>query len=91
MRLHPDAFEDAKAYEKTAADHGSPFTWADGESLEEMMKPKRIAAIEADYEKRLERLNKKRRLNPLRAGMSESIDEVYGINESESGCLICHK
>lgn len=91
MRIHPDAFEDAKAYEKTAADHGSPFTWADGESLEEMTTPKRIAAIEADYEKRLERLNNKRRLNPLRAGMSENIDEVYGITESEGGCLICHK
>ena len=91
MRLHPDAFEDAKAYEKTAAEHGSPFTWADGESLDQLASPERVAAIEKDYAKRLERLQKKRRLNPLRAGLNESIDEVYGVDEAESGCLICHK
>ena len=28
---HPDAFEEAKAYEKDAVEHGSPFTWSQGE------------------------------------------------------------
>ena len=30
---HPDYFEEAKAYEKDAVEHGSPFTWSQGESL----------------------------------------------------------
>ena len=33
---HPEAFEEAKRYEKTAVSHGSPFTWSEGESLEEL-------------------------------------------------------
>ena len=30
---HPEAFEEAKAYEKNAVEHGSPFTWSQGEAL----------------------------------------------------------
>ena len=41
---HPKAFEEAKAYEKNAVEHGSPFTWSQGESLEELERPERIAA-----------------------------------------------
>ena len=36
---HPDAFEEAKRYEKTAVENGSPFTWSQGESLEELERP----------------------------------------------------
>ena len=36
---HPEAFEEAKAYEKNSVDHGSPFTWSQGEALEELEKP----------------------------------------------------
>ena len=50
MREHPDRFEEAKAYEKNALDHGSPFTWSQGESLEELSQPERVAQIESDYE-----------------------------------------
>src|ERR1700754_1369425 len=32
---HPEAFEEARRYEKNALEHGSPFTWSHGESLEE--------------------------------------------------------
>ncbi|MDE0629791.1 MAG: phosphoadenosine phosphosulfate reductase family protein, partial [Bryobacterales bacterium] len=35
-REHPEAFEEAKRYEKTALQHGSPFTWSDRESLAEL-------------------------------------------------------
>ena len=55
MREHPGAFEEAKAYEKTALEHGSPFTWSERESLVDLEKPERVSEIEADYEKRLER------------------------------------
>ena len=30
MERHPEAFEEAKAYEKNSIDHGSPFTWSQG-------------------------------------------------------------
>ena len=33
---HPEAFEEAKAYEKNSVEHGSPFTWSQGEALDEL-------------------------------------------------------
>ena len=39
LERHPDAFEEAQAYEKTAVEHGSPFTWSQGESLDELRRP----------------------------------------------------
>ena len=55
LERHPDRFMEAMAYEKTALDSGSPFTWTQGEPLSELMKPERIAQIKADFEKRKER------------------------------------
>ena len=90
LRRHPDAFEDAKAYEKNARDHGSPFTWSRGESLEELEQPNRIAQIESDYEARRQRLLSRRKRNPL-ATLESGGDSVDAFLDSESGCLICHK
>src|SRR5690606_2871923 len=56
---HPERFEEAKAYEKDALEHGSPFTWSQGESLEELEKPERVEAIKRDHLLRLERLRSK--------------------------------
>ena len=89
-REHPDAFEEARGYEKSALDHGSPFTWSQGESLDELSEPARVQAIERDYEARRSRASSRRRVNPL-AAASLSVDDVLGIDESEGGCLICHK
>ena len=91
-REHPDAFEEAKRYEKSALEHGSPFTWSQGKSLDELEKPERIAAIEADYERRVARERGRRPLNPLREGLEEiEIDEAYGTPEVAASCLVCHK
>jgi len=91
-REHPEAFEEAKRYEKTALEHGSPFTWSDRESLDELELPERIAEIEADYEIRLAREKARRLKNPLRAGLEGvEIDEVYGTAEVSASCVICHK
>ena len=46
-----EAFEEAKRYEKTAVAHGSPFTWSDNESLDELSRPERVAQIEDDARK----------------------------------------
>lgn len=92
MREHPDRFEEAKAYEKTALDHGSPFTWSQGESLEELSKPERVAQIEADYERRRQRQAARRPVNALRQRINAlDIDEAYGVSENEGSCLTCHK
>jgi 3'-phosphoadenosine 5'-phosphosulfate sulfotransferase (PAPS reductase)/FAD synthetase len=89
MEEHPDAFEDAKAYEKNAVDHGSPFTWSQGESLEELAKPERIAQIRAEHELRLKRLRNKTQPNPLRPEPEPlDLDELYGQSKV---CLTCHK
>lgn len=88
---HPDRFREAVDYEKTALEDGSPFTWSQGESLTELIAPDRVEQIKADYEKRRERLRKNRRINPLSANTAETIDDVYGIDEGSSSCVICHK
>lgn len=91
-RVHPDAFEEAKSYEKTALEHGSPFNWSDRESLEELERPERMAAIEADYEKRVERERARRPKNALREGLEDiEIYEAYGVPEVAASCIICHK
>lgn len=89
LERHPDYFEEAKSYEKTALTHGSPFTWSQGESLTELAKPERIMAIKAEHEKRVARLRAKRRPNPLRPDSEPlDIDELYG---QAKMCLACHK
>lgn len=89
---HPDRFAEAVEYEKTALDDGSPFTWSQGESLTELVEPKRVEAIREDYRKRLERLRARRPRNPLSTRQTvETVDDVYGVEEAEGGCLICHK
>jgi len=88
MTEHPEAFEEAKAYEKTAKDHGSPFTWSQKESLEDLSKPERVAQIKEDYKKRLERAKSKRIANPLRDNEEIDLDDIYGTSKV---CLACHK
>lgn len=88
MEKHPEAFKEAKAYEKTAVEQGSPFTWSEQESLEELSRPERVAQIRKDYEKRLERLKKRRLKNPLRENDPVDFDELYGKSKV---CLACHK
>ncbi|HAN8966468.1 TPA: phosphoadenosine phosphosulfate reductase family protein [Escherichia coli] len=88
---HPEAFEEAKAYEKNALDHGSPFTWSQGESLSELEKPERIIQIFKDYEERKARISSKKPVNPLRPIVAEDIDDIYGDDEGNGSCNICHK
>jgi len=89
MVEHPEAFEEAKAYEKTALEHGSPFSWSQGETLIELSQPERVAEIKADYEKRLAREKAKRVQNPLRPNQDPiDIDDLYG---QQKMCVTCHK
>ncbi len=89
MERHPDAFEEAKAYEKLAVDGGSPFTWIEGESLDELSKPERVAQIREDHISRLKRTRAKHQPNPLRPDREPiDIDDLYG---KAKVCLGCHK
>lgn len=94
MRHHPEAFEEAKRYEKNALEHGSPFTWSAGEALTELEKPERIAVIEADFLTRKLRERARRPTNPLRPPLQNEpvdIDDLYGEDEGGGACLVCHK
>lgn len=89
---HPEAFEEAKNYEKSALEHGSPFTWTQNESLSDLEKPERVFQITFDYEKRKQREGKKRPVNPLRPVASiEDIDDLFGEEEGGGACVVCHK
>lgn len=86
---HPERFEEAKAYEKNALEHGSPFTWSSGESLEQLEQPDRIDAIRKDHDRRVQRQQARMVANPLRAGGDlMDIDELYGQTKV---CISCHK
>ena len=91
--VHPDAFEAAKAYEKNALEHGSPFTWSQGEPLTDLERPERVAQIVADFEIRKQRELARRKPNPLRVIPIEpiDIDDLYLEDEGGGACLVCHK
>ncbi|HAX20934.1 MAG TPA: hypothetical protein DCY64_11710 [Hydrogenophaga sp.] len=90
---HPDAYEAAKALEKDALEHGSPFTWSKGESLVDMEHPERIAEIQAEYGIRRARILKSIPINPLRPAKAcpDDIDDIYGVDEGNGSCAVCHK
>jgi 3'-phosphoadenosine 5'-phosphosulfate sulfotransferase (PAPS reductase)/FAD synthetase len=91
---HPEAFEEAKSYEKNALEHGSPFTWSKGESLDELEQPARVIQIVADYERRKRREMANRPVNPLRPARAEGcedIDDLFGEDEGGGACVVCHK
>ena len=89
---HPEAFEEAKQYEKNALEHGSPFTWTQGEPLNELEKPARVIQIVSDFERRKKRDLANKPINPLRPVDSlEDIDDIYGEDEGGGACVVCHK
>lgn len=91
---HPQAYEDAKALEKDALEHGSPFTWSKGESLGELEQPARVFQIVEDYEQRKRRELANRPINPLRPALAEGcedIDDLFGEEEGGGACVVCHK
>lgn len=90
---HPEEFEAAKSYEKTALESGTPFTWSQRESLADLEQPERMAQIEADFELRKKRDLAHRTPNPLRTHtiINIDIDELYMQEEGGGACLVCHK
>ena len=86
---HPEAFEEAKAYEKNSLEHGSPFTWCQGESLDQLEQPERVKQIQKDHQERILRMRSRIKPNPLRPDEDPlDIDDLYGQTKV---CLACHK
>ena len=89
MERHPEYFQEARNYEKSALDHGSPFTWSQGESLDDLAKPERVSQIREEHQRRLARSRAKLQTNPLRPDSEPlDIDDLYG---QAKVCLDCHK
>lgn len=89
---HPDAYEDAKTYEKTAIESGTPFTWTKGEPLSDLEKPERVTQVKEEYEARRRRERARRPRNPLRPWEDNmDIDDLYGEDEGGGACAVCHK
>ena len=82
---HPDLFEKAKGYEIPLETGGNTFTWSERESLSELERPERIAAIKMEHEVRSTR-------DRLR-GDNLTLEEVYSQPQEDDGdgrqCLIC--
>jgi 3'-phosphoadenosine 5'-phosphosulfate sulfotransferase (PAPS reductase)/FAD synthetase len=70
---HPERFKKAMEYEKDG------YTWMQNESLEELIKPERIAEIKEEYVKRMERKNKVKS-----SYLVDILDDAEG-----EGCAAC--
>ena len=87
LEQHPDLFELAKGYEKFNPETEERFTWSQGESLEELAKPERVAQIKENTEKaKASKKNEK----PNRR-LIEILTDVYDDEDDEEPCLVCHK
>jgi len=83
---HPDLFEQAKKYEKEDPVTGERYTWCQGESLDELVRPERIAQIKENYE-----LRKAREANAFKG--NQKLKDVWGEDPDDGedlSCNICH-
>ena len=76
-----------KGTEKFSPETGERFTWSQGESLEELADPERIAQIKARTEQA--KISKKT-AKPNRR-LIEILTDVHDDEDDEEPCLICHK
>jgi 3'-phosphoadenosine 5'-phosphosulfate sulfotransferase (PAPS reductase)/FAD synthetase len=70
---HPDLYKKAMQYEKDG------YTWGQGESLEELIRPERMQQIKTDYLKRMEKKSQSK---------SPYLIDILGEAEGE-GCAAC--
>jgi hypothetical protein len=86
LEHHPKLFEEAKQYEKFNEATGERYTWSQGESLEELSQPERIAQIKANHEKAMKSERKMRPNRPLVEVLADVLDD----EDDEQACTICH-
>ena len=84
---HPDLFEKAKAYEQAFTGSGNTFTWSERESLEELERPERMAAIKQEHARRA--------VQQVARGEDLTLAQVFARREQDGAavdgdvCLIC--
>lgn len=83
---HPDLFELAKRYEKPGAADMPGFTWSQGESLEEIASPERVAEIKERHQTNLQREQQRRSNLTLLEVFADVLDD----EDDEEPCLMCH-
>jgi 3'-phosphoadenosine 5'-phosphosulfate sulfotransferase (PAPS reductase)/FAD synthetase len=88
---HPDLFERAKAYEKIVRDPETGeivkrYSWAQGETLEEIEIPERMEAIKRQHEQYLE--EERRRRRPVR--LLEMFEDALDADDDTLPCQICN-
>ena len=85
LENHPDLYEKAKRFEGESSKTGRKFTWSQGESLEDISQPQRVAEIKANHEKALQREKRARPNRPLIEIFSEVLDD----EDDSQACTIC--
>ncbi len=98
--IYPQAFEEAKAYEKKAEDdrgNGTFYWLGKGTPLSSLESETRKIEIIENHELRVKRFEKKlnRRSNLLRAKVkvsdTDSMDDIYDEAEGGGACVTCYK
>jgi hypothetical protein len=82
MENHPDLFQSAMEYEKEDPVTGKRYSWIDRESLKELARPERVAAIKEEHAHRMAEAHRRK--------ANQSLAEV--LLEDDDGprsCLIC--
>jgi hypothetical protein len=87
LERHPDLFEKAKEYEKLDPDTGQRYTWQQGESLDELARPERIAEIN----ERAAAVSAQRRSRLLVDILDEDSDQDLDDGLDEKACHWCYK
>lgn len=79
LEHHPELFEDAKKYEKIDPETGERYTWAQGESLEELALPDRLIQIRSQKSVKTRSLDTR-----LLSVLSDEAED-----SGEQPCMIC--
>ncbi len=85
LEKHPEEFRKAKEYEKLAVSSGCPYTWTQGESLEELARPERIEQIKQEHDQRMVAEERLRRDKTLLEVFHESIEAC----QYDETCDLC--
>lgn len=85
LEKHPDLFALAMEYEKNDSVTGECYTWCERESLAELARPERVAAIKEQYKQQLATQKEKMMANC-------GLQQIFGadINDQDTACLVCH-
>ncbi len=84
LERHPDLFAQAMEYERWQPTELQPYTWSQGETLEHLSHPDRVAEIKAEHARRL-------RFEAANRGDKPLVELVGTLLDDEIGraCLIC--